>query len=276
MQRNNMLINNITRTNVTRQLQRLSAAVMVALALLNPSAAAYAQAPDPDTGDAPDRSNSLNLPMETYPGSGIVASYPTVFNDPIGIPGPIHWYATKDAWLGDKVSSEQDADLLPDADGLTNIDPASNKADRDGLDDGVDLDSMFFDQCKMIEFRYHVTVGAMNGMDRYVNLWFDFNRDGDWDDTLTCTDASGNTYKVPEWAVQDQVLSSGLTPGAYTFVTPPLWVTNPPNAKDPMWMRITLSEQKAPLSPVTGMADGRGIPYGYRTGETEDYLLTGK
>jgi hypothetical protein len=41
-------------------------------------------------------------------------------------------------------------------------------------------------------------------------------------------------------------------------------------------MRITLSEQPAPISPVTGTANGRGQPHGYRIGKTEDYLLTGK
>jgi hypothetical protein len=45
------------------------------------------------------------------------------------------------------------------------------------------------------------------------------------------------------------------------------------NSTIPMsWMRITLSETKAPVAP-SGLADGRGPANGYKTGETEDYLL---
>lgn len=261
--------------NLTRRLQRLSTIALIALTLLTPSTALAQKSADADTGDAPDSTNQVNQKLETYPGSGMVANYPTTFADPAGVTGPIHWYPTLDAWLGDKVSGEQDADLLPDSDGLTNIDPVLGIADQDGLDDGVDVDSIFMDQCKRIEFRYHVTVAANNGFDRYLNIWLDFNRDGDWDDTLTCVN-DGKTVQVPEWAVQNDMGATALGPGFYTFSTPTMWVTNPPTPDRPLWMRVTLSEQKAPISPVTGTADGRGIQYGYRIGETEDYLLTGK
>lgn len=259
----------------TRQLQRLSAIALVSLALLVPSVT-YAQGgADADTGDAPDSTNQVNQKMETYPGSGIVANYPTTFADPAGVPGPTHWYPTLDAWLGNKVSGEMDADLLPDADGVTNIDPVTGMADQDALDDGVDVNSIFMDRCKRIEFRYQVTVAANNGFDRYLNIWMDFNRDGDWDDTLTCK-YNGQVINVPEWAVQNDMSTTALVPGFYTFSTPTMWVTNPPTPDRPLWMRVTLSEQKAPISAVTGTADGQGSPFGYRIGETEDYLLTGK
>ena len=260
--------------NVARHLQRLSAVALVALALLNP-AAVSAQALDSDAGDAPDSTNQSNQKMETFPGSGIIANYPTVYKDPSGVPGPIHWYASQDAWLGDKVTAEADADLLPDNDGLTNIDPTTNEADRDGVDDGVYLESLFFKDCGMMEFRYKVTVGAPVLAMRYVNIWIDFNRDGDWDDTLTCKQGS-QLVKVPEWAVQDQAIAGALAPGAYNFSTTPFMAMNPPSSKAPMWLRITLSEAKAPIASGLGLADGRGDPNGYRFGETEDYLLIGK
>ncbi len=275
MKLNRIFTGYVHSSNVARHLQRLGATALVALALLNPAATAYAQAPDPDAGDAPDRSNSLGQPMETYPGSGVGANYPTVYKDPVGIPGPIHWYATKDAWLGGKVSSEADADQMPDGDGLTNIDPLANLADRDGYDDGVYLETLRMEECSRTEFRYNVTVAAPVAPERYVNVWFDFNRDGDWEDTVLCKQ-NGQVVKVHEWAVQDQVVSGALAPGSYNFSSGPVWVTNPPSTKDPLWMRITLSEQKAPIAPGLGMADGRGPVHGYRVGETEDYLLVGK
>lgn len=264
----------VNSNNVARHLQRLSAVALVALALLNPVAVS-AQSIDSDAGDAPDSTNQSNQKMETFPGSGVVANYPTTYKDPNGIPGPIHWYASQDAWLGDKVTAEADADMLPDNDGLTNIDPTANAADRDGLDDGVYRDSLSFPDCGKMEFRYKVTVGTPVLAMRYVNIWIDFNRDGDWDDILTCQQGK-QMFTVAEWAVQDQALAGALAPGSYNFSTTPFMAMNPPSTKNPLWMRITLSEQKAPIAPGLGMADGRGDPNGYRFGETEDYLLVGK
>lgn len=126
-----------------------------------------------------------------------------------------------------------------------------------------------------MEFRYKVTVGTPILSMRYVNIWIDFNRDGDWDDVLTCRQGK-QVITVTEWAVQDQAIAGALAPGSYHFSTTPLMAMNPPSPKDPMWMRITLSEAKAPIAPGLGAADGRGDPNGYRFGETEDYLLVGK
>jgi len=77
MQRKNMFINYVTRAKVTRQLQQLSAVAIVALALLTPSA--YAQSPiDANIGDAPDSANSVSQKIESNPGNGIIANYPTI------------------------------------------------------------------------------------------------------------------------------------------------------------------------------------------------------
>jgi len=50
---------------------------------------------------------------------------------------------------------------------------------------------------------------------RYVNAWFDWNRDGDWGDVLTCT--GGIT--TSEWAAPNAVVSRGS--GAYYQNLPP-------------------------------------------------------
>jgi hypothetical protein len=218
-----------------------------------------------DLGDAPDDTNHAGAAMTAYPA--VVAKYPTVFDPATGLPqGPKHWSPRADAWLGPWVTVENDADLMPDEDGLTNIDPPADLPDRDGADDGL-LYPVNLPDCQLTVISYTVTVspGAMI-MPRYVNVWFDWNRDGDWQDIFTC--ASG--LQAAEWAVQDQVINLG--PGTYVLQTPYLLPYNPtPN--DPLWMRITLSEQPAPVIPGANLADGRGPANGYQYGETEDYYL---
>ena len=121
--------------------------------------------------------------------------------------------------------------------------------------------------CSLTVISYTVTVtpGAA-ARPRYVNMWFDWNRDGDWQDTLTCT--SG--LMASEWAVQDHVINVG--PGTHVLQTPFVLPYNP-NPDDPLWMRMTLAPQPAPTIPGAPIADGRGPANGYNTGETEDYYL---
>ncbi|MFZ4663824.1 MAG: SdrD B-like domain-containing protein [Caldilineaceae bacterium] len=227
-----------------------------------------------DLGDAPDSTNSFGVRMFAYPA--VVANFPTTFADPAGIPGPIHWNPKRDAWLGRNVCGERDADQLPDCSGVTNIDPPSNAANRDEADDGVQLGTLTFPQCALTTFRYDVNI-VVPGTPRYVNVWFDYNRDGDWKDTISCTDSAGVVYRVSEWAVRNQVVPTTLAAGYRVRTTPSFRVpVAGPNPDRPMWMRINLGEQRAPtISATSTLADGRGPANGYQHGETEDYLLTG-
>jgi len=218
----------------------------------------------PDLGDAPDPTNHAGNTMSAY--SGVTANYPTVYDPATGLPqGPKHLKPRGDAWLGSWVSGEVDADLLPDEDGVTNINPASNTPDQDGSDDGL-IQPIPTPHGTPSYFTYTVTIqpGAP-GIARYVNVWFDWNRDGDWADTLTVSTPND----APEWAVQNQLISSGLPPGTYVFATPLYMPYNPPGLSDKeLWMRISIAEQTAP-SPQ----DGRGPANAYEYGETEDYLI---
>ncbi len=130
-----------------------------------------------DLGDAPDSSSHFqNTPMTAYPG--VQASFPTVFDSVTGLPqGPMHVFASEDAWLGTAVSDENEADLLPDQDLVTNITPPTDTSNADGGDDGV-TGTLFLPQCQSTNLNYSITVvGAVRT--RYVNVWVDFNRDGD-------------------------------------------------------------------------------------------------
>lgn len=225
----------------------------------------------PDLGDAPDSTNHHGVGMTTYP-TVVTATFPTVFDSATGAPpGPIHWQPTQDSWLGPRrlpPSGEKDADLMPDQDGRTNIWPPDNKADRDERDNGLIRDNLDLPHCRLTTLTYRVTIVGPQ-RERFVNVWFDWNRDGDWADVLDCPGALAS-----EWAVRNQVLTFG--PGEYVVTTPAFlpWHPDPGNRHQPLWMRITLSERPVPpVSTIPSGADGSGPVGGYKYGETEDYYL---
>ena len=238
-----------------------------------------------DLGDAPDSTNSFGMMpplvlMTAYPKGGpmnIQANYPTVYQ--IGSPpfGPIHWAAPLIAFLGPMVSSETEADIGPDMDPTNNIIPLKDTPDLDNFDDGVQV-PLVLPNCQWTTFDYLVTI--MPPMPApmpqtptlYVNVWFDWNRDGDWDDTMQCA-GDDVLIPAPEWAVQNQVIA-GLPVGLNKITTPPFMPWHPATGDmQPIWMRITLSEQRwAPTAGVLGNG-GCGPQYGYIYGETEDYYF---
>ncbi|MBP7964633.1 MAG: DUF11 domain-containing protein [Caldilineaceae bacterium] len=230
----------------------------------------------PDLGDAPDSTNHAGAPMTAYFAGPVGANFPTVYGPGTGpVPGPNHWFPKVDAWLGAKVSGEFDADLLPDEDTFTNLDPKADVADRDNFDDGV-LKRPPLDHCKPAEMVVRVTVAAAAPVrDRFINVWFDWNRDGDWEDTFDCLGgAAGGSGGALEWAVQD--FPTNLGPGSHVVTLTTFLPYNMGANIDPtmdMWARVTLAEDKAPRSAATSLADGRGPDKGYRFGETEDFHI---
>jgi hypothetical protein len=220
-----------------------------------------------DLGDAPDSSNSMpGVKMLAYPG--VFASFPTVYKAGSPPYGPIHLYPRDMYYLGKWVSLETDADIGIDDDGVTNIDPLNGIADRDGGDDGLVLPvNMPF--CQSTTLDYIVTMTGATAQRPYVNVWCDWNRDGDWDDKVVCADGT----EVPEWAVQNQVISLAA-PGTYTFTTPSFRSWYPAKDRiDPMWLRISIADRS--WGPTSGLPStgGCGPATGYKYGETEDYYL---
>jgi hypothetical protein len=123
--------------------------------------------------------------------------------------------------------------------------------------------------CRLSRIKYVVNV-VDPSVDLWVNIWLDFNRDGDWDDTLECTSGP-----VPEWAVQNQLLIN-LLAGANQITSPGFLSWHPDNGRQEIWMRITLSDQpwrKGSNPGVKGNA-GSGPQSKYVFGETEDYKFT--
>jgi hypothetical protein len=226
----------------------------------------------PDLGDAPDRTNNLGYNMTTY-GNLTPANFPTVFDDGTGLPpyGPKHESPLSVAHLGDGVTAEDEADSGWDQDPHNNINPPSYN-NRDQMDDGVTT-PLNMPHCRLTTFDYLVNV-ITPGTDLYVNVWFDFNRDGDWNDDditdpdLLCTSCSG--APVNEWAVQNQLLFN-LPVGLHQISTPGFLSWHSPTKPAAVWMRITLSEE--PWKGGSG-AGGSGPETGYLYGETEDYYFT--
>ncbi len=225
----------------------------------------------PDLGDAPDSTNSSSSVMTAYPAGdplGVKANYATVFTGSgTGPYGPLHVNDHLVAYLGKKITAETEADTGTDEDGINNIKPSADSPNHDLGDDGVTV-PLNMPPCRWTTFNYRVTVVDPN-VNLWVNVWCDWNRDGDWDDTLECT-----AGLAPEWAVQNQLLF-GLPVGLNTVRTPAFLAWHPQNGPDEIWMRITLSEQpwtggSAPGKKGNG---GSGPKTKYEFGETEDYYF---
>ena len=259
-------------------------------------------APEYDLGDAPDSSNSLaGGTMLAYPG--VNGCFPTVYQ--AGSPpfGPLHRHPRDMFFLGKRVSLEIEADIGPDEDGVNNLGLAAfpglrtfpglrlpgleslpqagdyilpyMAADRDGADDGLHQPVVYFpatgDGRTTVD--YDVTCTSPQPTRAYVNMWFDFNRDGDWDDLLSAPDGAAES----EWAVRNQVLPFP-SPGEYTFTSPPFACSHLlTDEADPLWVRITIAEeQHFPPILISGTLpglEGAGPAEGYEYGETEDYLI---
>lgn len=229
----------------------------------------------PDLGDAPDSTNNFGAVMMAYPSQGLLpvvvqAHYPTVYNDGSGTGpyGPVHINAQTKAFLGKKITRETEADTGIDEDGANNIRPSADRPDMDQGDDGV-IFPINMPSCHFTTIDYIVNVIAPN-TDLWVNIWLDWNRDGDWDDVVDCPEGP-----VPEWAVQNQFLLN-LPAGSNQITTPGFLTWHPESGNQEIWMRITLSGQlyRGGSSPGAKGNAGSGPVGKYEIGETEDYLFT--
>jgi hypothetical protein len=227
----------------------------------------------PDLGDAPDSTNNFGISMTAYPKgvfTGPRAHYPTVYDDGSGTGpyGPVHINAQTVAFLGKMITRETEADTGPDEDGVNNIRPQGNLPDNDNGDEGVAF-PLNMPSCRFTTIDYAVTVTDPD-TDLWVNICLDWNRDGDWDDTLECPRGP-----APEWAVQNQFLFD-LPAGLNQITTPGFLAWHPEGGTEEIWMRITLSGQpyRGGSSPGARGNAGSGPEDKYEIGETEDYYFT--
>ncbi len=246
--------------------------------LMNISCEGIAPVEESDLGDAPDSTNNYSNNMTAYPKggpSGVKAHYPTVFNDGSSTApyGPIHMNALAVAHLGKKVTSEQEADIGPDQDFFNNIRPQNNSPDNDNGDDGI-VFPVNMPKCRWSTLDYIVNV-INPGTNLWVNIWCDWNRDGDWDDDSTSDQALVCTKGfVSEWVVQNHYLIN-LPVGLNQLTSPAFMPWHPDKGIEQIWMRITLSEKPWTGGSAPGVRGngGSGPQAGYDNGETEDYYF---
>jgi hypothetical protein len=217
----------------------------------------------PDLGDAPDSTNSFGTAMTAY--AGVQAQFPTVFGSGSPPAGPRHRNQPLLFHLGQSISAENEADTGLDADGTNNLDPAQDAADLDRFDDGLVVPSSFFERCRPTRLQYIVNVLPGAPQNAYVNVWVDWNRNGEWGDVSYCLIGTHFT-PAPEWAVLNQLITLP-GPGLHVFNTP-YFLPFHANPSQSVWLRITISDQPAPA------ADGSGPADGWAYGETEDYLVS--
>jgi len=230
-----------------------------------------------DLGDAPDSTNASAKRMTAYVdgGQGVIKGhFPTVYDLREGQPrGPVHLDPLAVAHLGPAVTFENEAETGPDEDAVNNLNPTRDEADQDGADDGVVL-PLKLPHGEWSSLEYIVSVIEPD-QDLWVNIWFDWNRDGDWDDDSTSNpEMVTDNGPISEWAVQNQYLH-GLPIGTHKLTAPGFLAWHLDKGPEKVWMRITLSEKpwkggEHPDAPGNG---GSGPLDGYAIGETEDYLV---
>ncbi|MCB0063278.1 MAG: DUF11 domain-containing protein [Caldilineaceae bacterium] len=243
-----------------------------------------------DFGDAPDSdSNHHGLNNTAYIDDGTLGHFPTVWEGtPAGEPsGPTH--GTAHFWLGSMVDAEPYADLnLYEESNQIPPPPASNILDN-GLTDiaDSDLDDGWWNQgvpmlhCEPTMLIIALSRAALpaNIDTLWLNVWFDGNRDGDWQDVGDCPGTNKETGETAyEWIVQDYEIDPATLSVEEPLVlyVPTMRVLNQqPDRK--AWLRMTLSEQKAIVPVNGGLPDGRGPAYPnyFAVGETEDWLMAG-
>jgi plastocyanin len=253
----------------------------------------------PDFGDAPDSMNNHPGVVTNSAYPGVPGNFPTVWDGTplFGAAGPKH--AQPDiVYLGTAVTGETDADLAPDDDGTLNIlNGGADNSDNDQGDDGWLNRGVRFHNCAIVPVKVRVSrsIAFPLGQPMYLNVWFDGNRDGDWNDEGNCPlidlldplgpPALPTISPTPlvitrsEWIVQNQLVPIVTIPPNghrdFTFYTKQVLNTT---EGSPHWLRFTLSgrpavEPSIVLSGSVPMPDGRGLnpPDAFLFGETEDY-----
>jgi Cys-rich repeat protein len=236
-------------------------------------------------GDAPDSTNSWNnAQMTAYPPfgpAGIAANYPTVLLAGSPPYGPCHYnyYVV----LGQEISFEYEADTGYDQDSVNNIIPFSDWPDNDSvslqfqMDDGlkhvpvnISTNYLCFAHCQQTSIPVEVTFtgGAQGPWNASLNIWIDYNRDGNWNDTVSCPPTG---LGVSEWVVQNfhipypaNLIGSA---GTQTLIVNPAFIGYEP--ADDNWIRVQITPNDVDYD----FYDGSGPGYCYEDGETEDYYV---
>jgi len=117
------------------------------------------------------------------------------------------------------------------------------------------------EMCTTMTLQYKAELCEQQTVQVYLNILADWNQDGDWNDNVACKEEDC----ALEWAVKNVLVP--LSPGCNTYNSP-LFLTGP--FVGPVWMRISLSAQPAPVDfPWNGTVSIGA----FNGGETEDYVM---
>jgi plastocyanin len=230
-----------------------------------------------DLGDAPDSTNHLGLPNTAYPAASVSGQFPTVWQDPTGAAsGPKHLNQQLEAWLGDHLSGEEEADQGADQDTVHNIlNSGLDLSNLDHGDDGWLNRNAPFPDCQETTLKVRVSKStAATVQTMYLNVWFDGTRDGDWADAALCN-VENQAARRSEWIVQNFAVHVAAIPaGGFMDLAVNTRLVLNEGPDQPHWLRFTLSEQPAVTPAAGALADGRGPqhPNAFALGESEDYL----
>ncbi len=230
-----------------------------------------------DFGDAPDSTTHTAAAMTAYPKGGplgVQANFPTVFDTATGLPiGPCHAKEYLWTFLGNNISFERDADQLKDDDSqITNINVSADIPDLDWHDDGLIFYNMT--NCTPTNITVNITATQVipGGDTNYtLDVWFDWNRDGDWNDTMNCTPV----LNASEWAVHMNVTISqnyGVYPHTFTINTTTFLPWDPQDDNE-TWMRMTFSPAYSGATNWMNYDGSMNKSQCFEDGETEDYYL---
>jgi hypothetical protein len=249
-----------------------------------------------DFGDAPEEINAYSTGMPGHFPTCIFATPPGNLQALCGAalgtpPGPtgyvLHQATATDAvhlWLGCGVPPGPGG-VDSEADGKVAIAAAAgtpSACDQNVLTDCLEFtaDGMSFGQdecygdgvdaaitspvemarCSTSVLTFNAMNCTPNSIDAFVNVLFDWNQDGDWNDNFPC-----GTTCVNEWTFHNYVVV--LSPGCNTITLPSFQVG--PRV-GPSWMRLTLTH--APVKDDFPWNGSLGEANGYYVGgETEDY-----
>ncbi|MBC8385407.1 MAG: hypothetical protein H8E57_07805 [Candidatus Cloacimonetes bacterium] len=225
-----------------------------------------------DFGDAPEGDNKI-----AYPSLGVQGSFPTCVT--VGPSGYIqHGFGMNWAWFGQTYDLETDGDagLCPNCFPTYDDDECFGDGDAgllypdtytiNGVNTVIycpmttplgDLGTM----CQTAVWGTDIDIDVTNTMpvDGYVNVLFDWNQDGFWQNDPLSQCAG---IMTPEHVLVNFGIPMGYS-GPLSGLLPPSFMIGPNNGY--VWCRFSITEAQ-----VINDWDGSGV---FEDGETEDYLL---
>jgi GEVED domain len=198
-------------------------------------AAASARGGSLDFGDAPDGG-----PTGYVKGGAALGSFPSK----LAGRGPRH-AGLPSLRLGPRVDGETD----------------SEQVNRDLFDDGAEASLRSCSGASRLTLGLNgqrlTAAQRAGGNVIYVNAWFDWNRDGDWED--------GSDGCANEWAIRNLAVPASSLGSDGLRLLPVAFKAGKQTRE--LWWRVTVTLNEPATDPA-----GRGPVAGYSLGETEDYF----